>query len=412
MKYKKIIFVLISIINLGLPISAIAGYEVKNIEAVTEIEPIVPVVKSVTVKKLNGSSEDEQLMFATLQGMIQDILDNSKLGVVKFSVDTSSNPVKHIVEHLEIVIGGKISDTAEQPNQFSITLQEVGTKGSANFFDYTPDSPDQIYQDVKDYLTSRLNLQPIETNQSKATTEPPLDFSATALPQLISPLLLRKTQSSLSKSTKIPVDKALKLVLPEAESQPTKLPVDDIPKEPAPTKLPQPTKTIDNTPEPVPTELPTKLLPDETPKHVSPKAEIQLKSMSPTVKSISVKLQGTKREQDVLNSLQDMVNKIVDSSKLGVYRVPVPDEPLPSPVLKVYENLEIVIGAKSPVEEGLPYKVSITLQEKDSQEGVPKYFKYKQDDFENFFNILKAYLTKQLNLQPESEEPQNLEVQE
>ena len=102
MKDKRIIIVLISIISLGLSLAAIAGYELKNIQAVTEIEPITPVVESVTVKKLQETSEAEQLTFTTLQGMVQDILDNSKLGTVK--IGTSSNSVKQVFKHLEIIV--------------------------------------------------------------------------------------------------------------------------------------------------------------------------------------------------------------------------------------------------------------------------------------------------------------------
>ncbi len=153
---------------------------------------------------------------------------------------------------------------------------------------------------------------------------------------------------------------------------------------------------------PQPAPQPQPLLPPlvvEAQDFSSSETEIQLKNMTPSVKSISIKLKGTEREQEVLDNVHGMVNDILKESKLGIVRVPVAGTPIATPVLKVYENLEIVIGAKSPKKEGKPYQVGITLQEKGTQ-GKPQYFDYKPDDWWFFLKKLKKYLTKELNLQP------------
>jgi len=335
--------ILIGAISLILSIPAVAKNELKSASVATEIELTNSTLKTVTVRLKNAGNES--VVLATLRRMVQDILNHYKLGIIKLPVAEGvlTTPMMKVVQHLEIVIDVESSLEA-QPYKVSITLQEVGTQGLAYFFAYKPDKPDQIYQKIKDYLVKRLNLQQTGTRFSKLEEKPSIGSKVVNPSHSISAQLGEKTQ-------------------------------------------PPSSQTTDNNSPVV-----------RAPKHVSPKAEVQLKNMTPTVKSISVKLQGTARERNILNLLRDMVNKIVNSSRLGVYRVPVPGEPISSPALKVHENLEIVIGAKSPEKEGLPYDISITLQEKDTH-GVPKNFKCEQDYWGKCFEILKAYLTEQLNLQ-------------
>ncbi|MDY6993161.1 MAG: hypothetical protein SVR94_11230 [Pseudomonadota bacterium] len=131
--------------------------------------------------------------------------------------------------------------------------------------------------------------------------------------------------------------------------------------------------------------------------HVSSETEIQLKSMTPTVKSITVKLQGSVREQDTLHSVHAMVKDILQSSKLEVIRVPVQEEPLPTPVIKVHENLEIVIKVKSPEHAEQPFQIGISLQE-EGHTTKPQFFDYYPENKKTLYEALKHYLTKQLNL--------------
>jgi len=130
---------------------------------------------------------------------------------------------------------------------------------------------------------------------------------------------------------------------------------------------------------------------------VSPETEIQLKSMTPTVKSITVKLQGSVREQDTLHSVHAMVKDILHSSKLEVIRIPVQEEPVPTPVIKIHENLEIVIKVKSPEHAEQPFQIGISLQEEGGKV-KPQFFEYYPENKKTLYEALKRYLTQQLNL--------------
>ncbi|RKZ42734.1 MAG: hypothetical protein DRQ49_00910 [Gammaproteobacteria bacterium] len=326
-----------SAISLTLSVSVLQADEPKNFSAATEIELTnrSPSVKSVAVK-LKGTEREKEAL-DTLGSLVQDILSHAKLGVVKLPKADNFSPisVKGTAQKLEIVIDVKAAFEVGQPYKVSLTLQEAGSQGMPAFFDYSANAQDKIRQQLEEYLTERLDLQPIRESFTKKVEVPPqtvLPFQSVKKLQPILPSLVEERQQSV-------------------------------------------------------------------PQHISSGTEVQLKNLSPSVKSISIKLQGTQREQKVLDNVQSMVKDILNASKLGVVRIPIAAEPMTTPVIKVYEYLEIVIGAKSPDEAEQPYQVSITLQEKGGQ-GEPRLFDYKADDWWYFFKDLKAYLTEQLNLKP------------
>jgi len=343
MKNNKMInTILMSAFSFALSISvlqasAVTEDEPINVSAATEIElsNLSPSVKSVAVN-LKGTEREKEAL-AILGSLVQDILSHAKLGVVKFpGTDSfSATSAKETAQQLEIVIDIKSPLEVGQPYKVNLTLQEVGAQRMPVPFNYRPNEQDKIRQQLEQYLTERLDLQPIMVSSPKKVE---------ALPQTLLP----------SQSVK-----KLQPILPSQIEERQQ----------------------------------------SAPQHISSKTEVQLKNMTPSVKNISMKLQGTKREQKVLDNVHGMVKDILNASKLGVVRIPIAAEPMVTPVIKVYEYLEIIIGAKSPDEAGQPYQVSITLQEKGSQ-GKPQFFDYKADDWWYFLKDLKAYLTEQLNLQP------------
>jgi hypothetical protein len=134
---------------------------------------------------------------------------------------------------------------------------------------------------------------------------------------------------------------------------------------------------------------------------VDPNTELQLKNLTPSVKSVSVKLSGTEREQQQLNEIRDMIQSVINNSELGVVRVPVSKDPDATPVLKTFENLDIVVGVTAPLDAIQSYKVSITLQESGTDiKSKPEFFDYTSRDKYVLYNELKAYLTRVLNLHP------------
>jgi hypothetical protein len=341
MKRSKMLnTVLMGTIGLALSVPPAAAQEI-------ELTNVTPTVKSVAVK-IEGTKREE-VALDTLNGMVQDILKNARLGVARLpapdAYSYSTTPTTKAAERLEIVIGATSPARTGQPYKVSITLQEAGTTGTPDFFNYRPENPDQIYQDLKNYLTKRLNLRPRRPSYS---SRPVVETE----PQPVSPPSVFSRQ-------------------PFNEPR-------GFQKDPQPVSVPY----------------------QEEPENVYSQGEVQLRNMTPAVKKISVSSEGTEREQKVLDTVYHMVvNDILKNAKPGMVRIPVSGDPMATPAIKVYENLEIVIGAKSPARTGQPYKVSITLQEKGTQ-GEPRYFNYRPRDWWYFYENLQAYLTQQLNLQP------------
>jgi nitrogen regulatory protein PII-like uncharacterized protein len=304
-------------------------------------------IQNITVKIVGTAKEQAEL--EPVQTLIKNILNNSKLGVVKLPVSDgcSVTPAMKVVQHLEIVIGASKALLEPQHGyQINITLQEKGLQSTAKQFDYFLDNPDKLHQDLKNYLTDYLNLQPKESIAKKVVTVKSASFQSSATP---------------------------------AESHPVAQLLTTPPEQLTNQKYSAPSKQKSDP--------------------VLPEQEVQLKNMSPAIKHIAIKLQGTEREKEELEEVQTMVNQILNSSKLEVVRIPVPNEPVNTPAIKVYENLEIVIGIKSPIQVDLAYQVSITLQEQ-GYSGNARLFEYYPQDNQKFFDELKAYLTKHLNLQP------------
>lgn len=349
-KYWFNMLILLNAINIILPLSTPADPE----------EPIAPppspqpeltesalTVQNITVKIVGTAKEQAEL--EPVQTLIKNILNSSKPGVVKLPVSDgcSVTPAMKVAQHLEIVLSANKAFLEPQRGyQVSITLQEKGLQSTAKQLDYFLDNPDKLHQDLKKYLTDYLNLQPKESIAKKVIT-----------------IKSAPSQSSATPAESHPVAQLLTTPPPEQLTSQKSL-------------------------------APSKQKSDP----VLPEQEVQLKNMSPAIKHIAIKLQGTEREKEELEEVQTMVNQILTSSKLEVVRIPVPNEPVNTPAIKVYENLEIVIGIKSPTQVNLAYQVSITLQEQGSF-GNARLFEYYPQENQKFFDELKAYLTKHLNLQ-------------
>jgi hypothetical protein len=352
-KYLFNALILLNAINMTRPLPTKANQEeplpLSSPPPIELTEPVLT-VPNIAVKIVGTAKEQAEL--EPVQAIVKNILNNSKLGVVKLPVSDggSITPAMKVAQHLEIVISAKALLESPRSYQVSISLQEKGLQNTAKLFDYFLDDPDKLYQNLKNYLTEYLNLQP------KATTA-----------QVVT------AQSAQSQSA----------------AQDKSYPV-------APLLTPSPPEQL-ATNQPSVSSLPA----NQKPGTVLPQQEIQLKNMSPAIKHIAIKLQGTEREKEELEEVQMMVNDILNSSKLEVVRIPVSNEPITTPAIKVYENLEIVIDIKSPTQVDQAYQVSITLQEQGSP-GEIRVFKYYPHDNQKFFNELKAYLTEHLNLQPQS----------
>jgi len=120
-------------------------------------------VKTITIQ-LRGTETDQDVL-NTVKGMVSDILSRSELAVERVPVNKAPVPAVPVYENLEIVIGVTGSGGQGQPHRISITLQEVGSEGEPQFFDYFPNDPQTFIQTLQAHLTSRLNLRIIEKQQ-------------------------------------------------------------------------------------------------------------------------------------------------------------------------------------------------------------------------------------------------------
>jgi len=141
---------------------------------------------------------------------------------------------------------------------------------------------------------------------------------------------------------------------------------------------------------------------DTAPQHVSPKGELQLQNTLPSVRSFSIKTEGSVREEAQLNEVRNMVQTILNESQPKVVSIPVAGDPT-GDAFKVYNSLEIVIGAVSPEKEGDAYAVTVTLREAGEQgKDKVKNFDYKSSEADVMKQKLYTFLTENLQLKPRS----------
>ncbi|OUD14433.1 hypothetical protein [Thioflexithrix psekupsensis] len=313
-----------------------------------QLQKTSPTVKSFTIK-LEGSEREREVLFS-IERMVRDLFARSRIGTraVHVSSGTPVMPGEKIYENLEIVINARIADQPNDPYAINITLREFGqAEGEPQRFSYLPEQAVAFEQLLSDYLSKELNLLPRSAPMIAPTTPAP-----TITPETVAPATPRTTDSTM--------------VIPPP---------------------PPPTPSWVN-----PAHL-------EAPERVNPAHEVQLQKTSPTVKRFSIKLVGSERENTALVEIEQMIRRIFNESRIGTVAVAVTGEPI-AQQSKVYENLEITVNARIADVADEPYRVNITLNEAGNSSGAPQPFSYAQAFPNVFYDELKAYLSKELNLYP------------
>lgn len=135
---------------------------------------------------------------------------------------------------------------------------------------------------------------------------------------------------------------------------------------------------------------------------ISAEDEVQLKNLTPAVKSVTVNVQASEREAEVVETLRNMVRQILDNAKLGVVRIPIQKEPTTSPAIKVYEHIAMLIEIDTAAPPDT-YTFQITLQEAEQPKRTQMpsaSFTYTPSQYEETYAAVKTYLTESLNLEP------------
>ncbi|MCV6636250.1 hypothetical protein [Candidatus Albibeggiatoa sp. nov. NOAA] len=334
-----------------------------------------------TVKTVNISLQGAQSVMPHLEriyDLISQVLQSSKLHVVR--VPTSEDPqismVIPVVEKLEIHLSMPTPDDVNlQSYVFNLRTQLTGQAEKMRNFTYFPDDSSALYQALQDYFVKLLNLEVAVTptsNEAQVVTSldsPENDVTQASgiqynLPRnydthpIISDVL--NTQRVMA----LPVDS-----LEPIQEQPIAV---------------EPEKVVTEPKQPI-----------------SPQKEIELRSLTPAVKSVEIRLRGSIREQAVLDDIHAMVSEILQTSRLSVIRVPVVENATSTPAIKLYEHLEIIIQATSPEQAGQPYLIQLSFQEKDStQNAQQQTFEYIDNNAKQFYEQLRAYMSEHINLSP------------
>lgn len=317
-----------------------------NVRASDEIQlqKTSPTVKSFAIK-LEGSEREKQVLL-NIERMVRNLFSNSRIGTRTVHVSSGAPvmPGEKIYENLEIVIHARIADQPSDPYTINITLRERGqSEGEPQRFSYLPEQAMAFEQSLNGYLSKELNLLPRSA-------------------PMLSPVM--PTPAPVAETITSPVSRA-------AET----------------------TETVPSSPSWVnPAHM-------ESPTYVNPAHEVQLQKTSPTVKRFSIKLVGSERENTALVEIEQMIRRIFNESRIGIVTVAVTGEPI-AVQSKMYENLEITVNARVADVADEPYRINITLSEAGSSSDAPQPFSYAPAFPNVFYDELKAYLSKELNLRP------------
>ncbi|WP_353571793.1 hypothetical protein [Candidatus Albibeggiatoa sp. nov. BB20] len=337
-----------------------------------------------TVKTVNISLQGAQSVMPYLEqvnDLISQLLQSSKLHVVR--VPTTEDPTVSIViptvEHLDIHIAMPTPDVLDSPSYlFSLRTKLAGQPEKIQSFIYFVNDANAVYQSLQDYFTQLLNLEvAIDSNAAKTLAITDLDSPEHDV-----------TQASNAQYKPSDYDTDPHPIISDVlNTQRTiALPIDNL--EPI-----QEQKIIEQVIEP-------KLI-AELKNTVLPQQEIELRNLTPAVKSVEIRLRGSVREQEVLDDIHAMVSEILQTSRLSVIRVPVVANATATPAIKLYEHLEIIIQASSPEQAEQPYLIQLSFQEKAKIQNVQQQtFEYQDNNPKQFYEQLRAYMSEHINLSP------------
>jgi hypothetical protein len=319
-----------------------------------------------------------------INNLISQVLQSSKLHVVR--VPTTEDPMVSMViptvESLDIHISMPTPDDEHsQSYSFNLSTKLADQTKTENFI-YFPNDTDALYQSMQRYFTKLLNLE------VAAKTNVPKNISSTeAIADLNHPEN-DVTQVSAAQTARI-YDTEPHSVISDVlnKKQAIALPIDNL----------EPIQGQEITEQKQVTEK--NLF--ESQQAISPQQEIELRNLTPAVKSVEIKLRGSVREQKVLDDIQAMVSEILKTSRLSVIQVPVVKDAITTPAIKLYEHLEIIIQASSPEQAEQPYIIQLSFQEKDKAQNVQhQTFEYVDSNAQQFYEQLRAYMSEHINLSP------------
>lgn len=344
-----------------------------------QLRNFTPTVKTVNISLQGAQSVMPQL--ERIYQLISQVLQSSKLHVVRVPTteDPSISMIIPVAENLDIHISMPTPDDIKaQSYLFYLRTQLANQPEQTQRFTYFTGEASALYQSLQDYFVQLLDLQvEVTEDNGNVSTQP--------ITSLDSPEHDVTQASGIQYNLPRTYDTDPHPVISDVlnTQRVVALPVESL--EPIQVEL-----TEEPKPEPIQVQQP-----------IAPQKEIELRNMTPAVKSVEIRLRGSVREKQVLDDIHVMVSEILQTSRLSVIRVPVIDKTTTTPAIKLYENLEIIIQATSPETEDKPYLIQLSFQEKDKGYNVQQQsFEYTQTQATQFYEQLRAYMSEHINLSP------------
>jgi len=348
-----------------------------------QLRNFTPTVKTVNISLQGAQSVMPQL--ERIYQLISQVLQSSKLHVVR--VPTTEDPnvsmIIPVAENLDIHISMPTPDDIQaQSYLFYLRTQLANQPEQTQRFTYFTGEASTLYQSLQDYFAQLLDLEVevtrVEENSNVSTQaitnldSPENDVTQTSGIQYNLPHTYDTDPHPIISDV---LNTQRVIALPVESLEPIKEQVES-------TKVPKPESTQAQQP-------------------IASQKEIELRNMTPAVKSVEIRLRGSVREKQVLDDMHAMVSEILQTSRLSVIRVPIVDKAATTPAIKLYETLEIIIQATSPETEDKPYLIQLSFQEKDKGYNAQQQsFEYTQAQATQFYEQLRAYMSEHINLSP------------
>lgn len=125
-----------------------------------QLQNASPSVKTINIKIQGSVLVQDQLN--TISEMVRNTIQSSKLRVERSAVSEQAEVMAgaKVYENLEVIIAAERPESEGKPYKVGITLQEAGTTGTAELFDYYPEKSAEFNSSLDAFLMKNLDLRP------------------------------------------------------------------------------------------------------------------------------------------------------------------------------------------------------------------------------------------------------------
>ncbi len=151
------------IASASLVIAPVSAVYAVNAKTEVQLQKLSPMVKSVSISLKGSELEREALQ--TIASMVDQMLDNSKIGTVNIPVNSNPSTLTDVptLQRLNVVIQADAPDSKGSPYAVAVTIQDAENADASQLrsFAYYPNQQSLFYEQLHTFLTETLDLQPI-----------------------------------------------------------------------------------------------------------------------------------------------------------------------------------------------------------------------------------------------------------